>query len=621
MIAGLVVVFAVACADARAAGVGALVQLAAPNDCLEQDSSILSVGAEGCGTTDAWGLLGASAMTVAPDGRDAYVVTGENVSGLAESSSVVELRRDAASGALSEFGCISRTGAECDLKADGLREDDEIVSSPDGTRVYVGSPSAGLDVFARAADGSLSLIQCFKRTSDPDPDAACTTLSPDLEGVRGIAVSADGHNVYAAEQNGNAIAIFTRSASNTLEYNGCVSQLAEGGNAGCVTTGVTGLLGVTGLAVSPGGERLYAVSYSGNALVTFKRNTTTGMLEYQSCESGSSGAKLCAVTSAGGLSSAQNVVVSPDGSRIYVVSLDGGLATFAPAASGTMEVGCLSASGAEPACTPAGASLSGGIDLVLDPAAAPGAGALYTTSFFTDAVNAFSIDPTSGLPVPLSGADACVQASGSSAGCAVTSHGLNEAAGIATSPDGQNIYVASRGEHKVQCGASKCTDTVSAIAAFARAPVPAPPSAGSTGGGSTTGSGGSPISMTPAPALAHLRLTRATIHRKGHKGTSTQLTYTDTEAATTTLTIELQQTGVRKHNRCVHGRAHAKRSACRLYSTFTTIVHNDVAGSNTLKIGAQIGRHKLPVGRYLLVLVARAASGQSDRTSIGLRVV
>jgi len=615
-----VVLFSLGCVDARAAGVGALVQLSPPSDCLEQDSSILSVGGEGCGAADAWGLLGASAVSVAPDGRNAYLVTGENVSGLAESSSVVELRRDAVSGALSEFGCISRTGAECDLKADGLREDDEVISSPDGTRVYVGSPSAGLDVFARAADGSLSLIQCFKRTTDPDPDSSCTTVSPDLEGVRGMAVSTDGHNVYAAEQNGNAIAIFTRTAGNTLEYKGCISQLAEGGNAGCASTSAVGLLGVTGLALSPDGERLYAVSYAGNALVTFKRDTTTGALAYESCESGSLGAKLCAVTNAAGMSSPENLVVSPDGSRIYVVSLGGGLATFAPAGSGTTEVGCLSASGAEPACTPAGANLRGGLDLVLDPAAAAGGGALYTTSYFAETVNAFSIDPASGLPVPMPGADACIQAAGSTAGCSVTGHGLNAADGIAASPDGHNIYVASRGADKVQCGVSKCTDTVSAVAAFARVPVPAAQPAGTSGGGSGGGSA-SPAAATPAPALEHLRLTRATIHRKGPKGTSTQLTYTDSEAARTTVTVQLQETGVRKHSRCARGHAHSKKSACHFYRTVATIIHSDIAGSNTLTIGAHLGKRRLPPGRCLLVLVARATTGESRPVSIALHVV
>ena len=69
------------CSSAHAAAVGALVQLPAPNDCLEQDSSFLSIGGEGCGATSGRGLLGASVIAVAPDGRDAYVAAGENISG------------------------------------------------------------------------------------------------------------------------------------------------------------------------------------------------------------------------------------------------------------------------------------------------------------------------------------------------------------------------------------------------------------------------------------------------------------------------------------------------------------------------------------------------------------
>ncbi len=621
---GAVAVVSVASPDAHASAVGALLQLPSPNDCVEQDSSLLSVGGEGCGTGGARGLLGASTLAVSPDGRDVYVTTGENLSGLVESDSVVELSRNAATGGLSEFGCISETGAECDLKADGLTVADAIAVSPDGTRVYVGSPAAGIDVFERAADGSLSLIQCFKRTSDSG-DSACTTLAPDLEGVDAFAVSADGSDVYAAEQNGNAIAIFARTASNTLEYKGCISEVTEG--PGCTLTNAVGLLGVAGLAVSPSGERLYAVSYTSNALVTFSRNPTTGALTYLSCESGDSGAKGCGITTAGGLGSAQSVVVSPDGSRIYVVGLEGALSTFAPTAPGTSELGCLSASGKEPACTPAGANLSGGQDLVLAPAVAPGGGALYTTSFFAQTVNAFSIEPITGLPVALPGADACLEAGGSSAGCSNTGRGLNAADGIAASPDGQNIYVASRGADTVQCGAKKCTDTVSAVAAFSRVPVPA-----LLPGGASLG--GTPPPPLP-PVLSGVRESAkkwregkklaqiSRKHKKKQPPVGSTFSFSLSEAASVTFTFTQRVRGREVGHNCVaKTRKNAKRKSCRRTVTAGTLTFTAHAGTNKVVFQGRVShRRKLARGRYTLVISGSNSAGRSASKSLSFTIV
>ncbi len=602
-----------ACAEAGATGVGGLIQLAAPYDCIEQDSTLFSVGAEGCADTVGRGMFGASLLAVSPDGRDVYATSGDSLTGL-ESNGLVELSRNSATGALTQFGCISETGAECDFKGEGLQGDEDIVISPDGSTVYVGSPSAGIDVFTRAADGSLSLAECFKRTSDSG-DPKCTPLS-ELEGARGLALSPDGQYLYAAEQNGNAIATFARTGAGKIVFTGCISEEAKGGLSGCAYTTAVGLYGVTGLAVSPDGERVYAVSYTDDALVTFTR-MKTGALVYVSCESSGAGSG-CPATKAGGLESAQNVVVSPDGSRIYVVTLEGDLSTFTPTSGGTSEVGCLSAKGADPTCTPAGANLEGGADLVLAPPAVPGGGELYTVSFFARTVNAFSIDSASGLPIALPGADACIQAATSTAGCAVLGHGLDSADGIAASPDGQNVYVASRGEDAVNCGAAKCTDTIAAVASFLRAPVPPVPSGG--GGG-----GGTPPPLAPAhpppPALGKPHIAPATIHRKGHGAKSAVLTYTDTEVAIITISVEAARTGVRRHGRCVKGHARTHSSRCVYESVLTTFTHKDAAGANAIVVRTTIGHLRLAPGRYLLVLVSSSPSGISRPVSVTLRVV
>ena len=616
---GVVALLAAGAEDAGASTPGALSELPGPGGCLEQDVSFLSIGAEGCGGS-ARGLLSAATLAISPDGRDVYVVTGDAVTGEVPSNSVVELSRNPEDGALTQFGCISKTGAECDLKADGLGSDDAIAVSPDGSRVYVGSPSAGVDVFERAGDGALTLLQCFKRTSDSG-DSSCTTV-PQLEGVRGFAVSADGKFVYVAEQNGNAIGTFARTASNTLEFNGCISEEEEGGLTTCAATKAVGLLGVTGLALSPDGERLYAVSYGGNALVTFARNPTTGALTYSSCESGPGGASGCGTTNVAGLANAQNVAVNAAGTRIYVVTLEGALSTFSPTGSGTVRVGCLSAGGKEPTCTPAGANLAGGTELVLDSAIAPGGATLYTSSLFAKAVNAFAIEPTSGLPVPLPGGEACLEAPGAGSGCAASAPGLNSPSGIAASPDGSDIYVASRGLVTVQCGTKKCEDGVSAVTGFARAQLPVP----ILGSGSPPGSSGVGAKSAPpaAPSLRHVRLAPGRIYRQAgrhHQPRSAELRYEDTQTATTTIVIERLASGVRHHGHCVSGHARSRTGRCQRYSAVASLTHHDAAGSNAVRIGLAIGRHRLVPGRYRLELLARSQFGLTSRSApIALRV-
>ena len=437
-----------------------------------------------------------------------------------------------------------------------------------------------------------------------------------------MAVTTDGRHVYAAEQNGNAIAIFTRTARNRLEYTGCISRWKKRATPNALSRTRTACSASPGLALSPDGSRLYAVSYADNALVTFKRDTTTGALEYVGCVSGSSGSKKCAVTTAGGLASAANVVVSPDASRIYVVSLGGGLATFAPSATaprhdrGGLPLGLrrrtrLHTGRDEPrrrnepragACGRRGQRL-----------------ALHGELLRRERQRLQHRPHERPARSPLPGSDSCLQAAGASAGCAQLGNGLNAADGIAASPDGRNIYIASRGADEVACGSLKCTDTVSAVAAFKRVPLPAALGGESGGGG---GGGTPPPPATPAPALAHLLLSPSTIHRKGHKARSAQLTYTDTEPATTTVTVEQRLTGKRKAGRCVRGRAHSRKARCTLYATVATLVHNDLAGANHLTIRPQMGRRKLAPGSYLLlVLVANAASGASRPLTIGLRVL
>jgi hypothetical protein len=68
-------------------------------------------GTEDCG--DGKGLLGASAVAVSNDGQNVYVASGTAGTTQASSFGSLEiLRRNAATGAISEVGCLSSDGTD-----------------------------------------------------------------------------------------------------------------------------------------------------------------------------------------------------------------------------------------------------------------------------------------------------------------------------------------------------------------------------------------------------------------------------------------------------------------------------------------------------------------------------
>jgi DNA-binding beta-propeller fold protein YncE len=219
----------------------------------------------------------------------------------------------------------------------------------------------------------------------------------------GMTVSPDGLHVYVVTN--SHVAAFARDASS-----GELTFIeSEGASAATFR-----------VAISPDGENLYATG--GNSLATFVRDAGTGMItDVQQVDDGVNG-----VT---GLVGAFGVAVSPDGKNVYVGCAVGdnlvaftrdpgtGLLTF-------LEFHHDGANGVD------------GLDRALDVAVSPDGANVYVAAQDDNAVAVFSRDSATGALTFLEAEKDGVAGA----------DGLFSAHGIAVSPDGGQVYVASGGE-------------------------------------------------------------------------------------------------------------------------------------------------------------------------------
>jgi 6-phosphogluconolactonase (cycloisomerase 2 family) len=259
--------------------------------------TFVEVQQDGVGPVD--GLEGASAVALSPAGDHVYVA-GYDENALAVFS------RDGASGAL-DFVEVQRDnvgGADC------LERPLSVTISPDGKNVYAASAwDDSVQVFGRdGTSGILTPLQCKVDGYG----------SEGLDGAASVAVSPDGHNLYATGKQEDALAVFDRDpATGLLDF----VQVKRDGLAG-----VDGLYFADTVAVSPDGSRVYVTGHGDNALAVFDRDASTGELTYV-------GLRQDNTAGVHGLDGAAGVTVSPDGDHLYVAGeWDDAVALFAVSA-------------------------------------------------------------------------------------------------------------------------------------------------------------------------------------------------------------------------------------------------------------------------------------------------
>jgi DNA-binding beta-propeller fold protein YncE len=235
------------------------------------------------------------------------------------------------------------------------------------------------------------------------------------------------------------------TAGVALAVTGAITQPA--GTAGCISEDGVGqctagqaLSGAWGVAVSPDGKSVYVASSSSDAVARFNRNTTTGALTQPTGTAGcisETGAGPCA--DGHGLNGPQGVAVSPDGKSVYVGSLASDAvvrlnrntttgAITQPAGS----AGCISDSGGS--CAD-GHGLVSPFGVVVS---ADGKSVYVATN---NTVVRLNRNTTTGAITQPAGTAGCISEDGT--GPCADGHGFFQQKGVAVSPDGKSVYVAT----------------------------------------------------------------------------------------------------------------------------------------------------------------------------------
>jgi len=164
---------------------------------------------------------------------------------------------------------------------------------------------------------------------------------------------------------------------------------------------------------------------------------------------------ICATKIQFGLNFAYQAAVSPDGRNVYSVAIDGALEEYRrnPADGALTVIGCLTGTTSPPTCAPE--NEQSGITVVDSLAAiaiSPDGENVYVLDQDKNMVVELSRDPETGLLSVIYGPHElpeCIS-EGLSGICETsTGIGLNTPYGIAVSPDGKNVYVASLGSEAV----------------------------------------------------------------------------------------------------------------------------------------------------------------------------
>jgi DNA-binding beta-propeller fold protein YncE len=285
----------------------------APDGALTFAGCVANDATQGCTNNgDGAPLTTAQGIAVRPNGDSVYV-TG---AGTSTSSSLSHLVA-APTGQLAFAGCISATmtsvATGCTpTSTNQLREAADVAVRPDGDTVYAVAGQAGqLLRFGVGAGGQLTFFDCFG-----EPMLGCVDLPGSPMGrAWGVAISPDGSSAYVAARSSSSVSEFGLDGDGDLSFNGCLADAATATTAGCTRLSSSPLGDARDVVVSPDGASAYV---AGGSLATFGRGTD-GRLSFAGCHA-SNESQGCTNLPEAPLDGANGVAVSPDGASVYAVS-------------------------------------------------------------------------------------------------------------------------------------------------------------------------------------------------------------------------------------------------------------------------------------------------------------
>jgi DNA-binding beta-propeller fold protein YncE len=317
-----------------------------------------------------------------------------------------------------------------------------IAISPDGRNVYVASSASdAIAIFFRnPKTGALKQHSGLAGCIAARGEAGCAPAIG-LDAPNSVAVSPDGRNVYVTSRDSGTVTMFART-----QKSGALVQIAGGCVSGPPLPGCTvgrALQAPDVLAVSPDGNNVYVGSFFGNEVAVFSRDPSSGALSQPAGATGcvaETTAEGCGLGIA--LKSPEGMAISADGTSVYLATaLSNALVAF----SRDPSTGALAQATNGSGCI-VEAPLSGcadGVQLAGANAVAisPNDESIYVTSLFSNSVTSFSRSTGSPPATQKEGTAGCLiflRAAGCSFGRA-----LKSPEGLAVSPDGRSVYAAA----------------------------------------------------------------------------------------------------------------------------------------------------------------------------------
>ncbi|HKJ35209.1 MAG TPA: beta-propeller fold lactonase family protein [Solirubrobacterales bacterium] len=374
------------------------------------------------GTQTATGLSSPDDVAVSPDGDHVYTISGNN-------DKLFGFKRNPSDGTLTDTGIVAEDG----VGGVDMADPQTLTVAPDGEALYVGTDGGdSLAAFSRtAADGTLTYVET--ETDGVDGGGPGGTVNG-LNGVRDVLVSADDEYVYASGRNDDAVAVFERDGtSEELDFIEVEENGVDDGGPGGPVSGLDAPERMA-LSTEPDQRNLYIAGHNSDSIAVFRRNDTTGKLNFVESESDGVDDAGDAGSTAMGLDGSAAVAVADDNTYVYgVADLEGGASVFDLGAA----PGALSFVRAKPAFyfdSPSGLAIS------------PDGKHLVALTEDIEALHSFDRNATTGLPSLLDSEFEGIDDPSDAGGAP---EGLYESSSVHFSPDGKFVYVTAYSAYSV----------------------------------------------------------------------------------------------------------------------------------------------------------------------------